>query len=79
MPIIIFLTKGNETSFSNDSIIVNVGKLDEIKCFQLCNNDLQCLGFKIKNGNCYTTTFFDPFTDESCLSNEKCYSVSSKE
>jgi hypothetical protein len=71
------INKGNEKSFRNDSEIINVGNLDESKCFQFCNDDLKCLGIKLKNGNCYTTTFFDPFTDETCLSNEKCFSVAS--
>jgi hypothetical protein len=74
---ILLINKGNERSFRNDSEIVNVGNLDESKCLQLCNDDLKCLGIKLKNGNCYTTTFFDPFTDETCLSNEKCFSVAS--
>jgi hypothetical protein len=65
-------------SFASDSQSINIGNLDESKCFQFCNDDFRCLGVKIRDGNCYTTNAFDPFTGDSCLINEKCYSVTSK-
>ena len=66
----------NETYFANDA--QSVGRLDEEKCFQACNDDFACFGVKIKNGICYTTSHFDPLVDDACLSTEKCYSVQSK-
>ena len=64
--------------FSNDSQAVYVGAINDASCFQYCSNTTNCLGVKIRNGNCYATSLFDPFTAETCLSSDKCFSVESK-
>jgi hypothetical protein len=73
----VYIFLGFELLF-NDIQSVNQGSVDEQRCLKYCYDDFKCVGVKIKNGYCYTTTNFEPFTADACLPTDKCYSVTGK-